>query len=126
MDIGAKEIKGWHKGKGWKDIGYHFVIRLNGKVELGRPLYKVGSHVIGWNTDSVGVCYVGGLEDKKPKDTMNAAQEAAWRKLVSTLRAQYGALEVFGHNDFTDLKACPSFKVGEKFADMKLNPNTPP
>lgn len=120
MDIGAKEIKGWHKAKGWKDIGYHYVIRLNGKVELGRPLEKMGSHVVGYNRDSVGVCYVGGVEDKKPKDTMNPAQEAAWRKLVSTLRAQYGPLEVFGHNDFTDQKACPSFKVGEKFADMKL------
>ena len=63
MDIGAKEIKAWHKGKGWKDIGYHYVIRLNGKVELGRPLEKMGSHVVGYNRDSVGVCYVGGVED---------------------------------------------------------------
>ncbi len=123
LDIGAKEIRQWHKAKKWSDIGYHYVIRLNGKVELGRALYKSGSHIQGWNQSSIGVCYIGGVDsDKKPLDTMNEKQEAAFRAIVKTLRAQYGPLEVYGHNDFTDAKACPSFQVSEKFADLKLDP----
>ena len=120
-DIGAAEIRKWHKAKGWKDIGYHFVIRLSGKTELGRSITQAGSHVLGHNATTVGVCYIGGVDaDMQPLDTMNAAQEAAFEKIVKTLRGQYGPLEIFGHNDFTDAKACPSFKVGEKFARLKL------
>lgn len=125
MDVGAAEIRKWHKGKGWKDIGYHFVIKLSGKLEYGRPLQQIGSHVLGYNRASVGICYVGGMEDKKAKDTMNPKQEKTFRDLVATLRNRFGPLEVWGHNDFTDAKACPSFKVGEKFADLKLDVNAP-
>jgi N-acetylmuramoyl-L-alanine amidase len=45
MDIGAKEIRRWHKAKGWSDIGYHYVIRRDGRVEKGRPDARVGAHV---------------------------------------------------------------------------------
>ena len=121
QDVGAKEIRQWHKARKWSDIGYHYVIRLSGKVELGRALQKVGAHVLGWNENSVGVCYVGGMENGKAKDTMNEKQQAAFRSIVKTLRAQYGPLEVYGHNDFTNAKACPSFKVADKFSDLKLD-----
>lgn len=123
LDIGAKEIRQWHKAKKWSDIGYHYVIRLNGKVELGRALWKPGAHISGWNESSIGVCYIGGVDsDKKPLDTMNERQQASFRAIVKTLRAQHGPLEVYGHNDFTNAKACPSFQVSEKFADLKLDP----
>jgi N-acetylmuramoyl-L-alanine amidase len=118
-DFSADTIRDWHvKGNGWSDIGYHWVIRLDGSIEVGRPLEKSGAHTKGHNKDSVGVCYIGGCDaDGKPKDTMNPDQEKAWRMIVLSLRTLYGDLTIHGHNEFAN-KACPSFIVKEKFADM--------
>ena len=120
QDFSAATIRGWHvNGRGWSDIGYHWVIRLDGTIEVGRPLEKSGAHTKGHNKDSVGVCYIGGLdEDGKAKDTMNPEQEKAWRMIVLSLRTLYGNhMTIHGHNEFAN-KACPSFTVKEKFADM--------
>jgi len=118
-DFSADTIRDWHvNGRGWSDIGYHWVIRLDGSIEVGRPLEKSGAHTKGHNKDSVGVCYIGGCDaDGKPKDTMNPEQEKAWRMIVMSLRTLYGDLTIHGHNEFAN-KACPSFIVKEKFADM--------
>ena len=118
-DFSVDTIREWHvNGRGWSDIGYHWVIRLDGSIEVGRPLEKSGAHTKGHNKDSVGVCYIGGCDaDGKPKDTMNPEQEKAWRMIVLSLRTLYGALTIHGHNEFAN-KACPSFIVKEKFADM--------
>tara|TARA_R100000773_G_C4204635_1_gene105930 strand:- start:485 stop:898 length:414 start_codon:yes stop_codon:yes gene_type:complete len=118
-DYSVETIRDWHvKGRGWSDIGYHWVIRLDGSIEVGRPLEKSGAHTKGHNKDSVGVCYIGGCDaDGKPKDTMNEEQEKAWRMIVLSLRTLYGDLTIHGHNEFAN-KACPSFIVKEKFADM--------
>ena len=118
-DFSVDTIREWHvNGRGWQDIGYHWVIRLDGSIEVGRPLEKSGAHTKGHNKDSVGVCYIGGCDaDGKPKDTMNPEQEKAWRMIVLSLRTLYGDLTIHGHNEFAN-KACPSFIVKEKFADM--------
>ena len=118
-DFSVDIIRDWHvKGRGWSDIGYHWVIRLDGSIEVGRPLERSGAHTKGHNKDSVGVCYIGGCDaDGKPKDTMNEEQEKAWRMIVLSLRTLYGDLTIHGHNEFAN-KACPSFTVKEKFADM--------
>ena len=118
-DFSVDTIRDWHvNGRGWSDIGYHWVIRLDGSIEVGRPLEKSGAHTKGHNKDSVGVCYIGGCDaDGKPKDTMNPEQEKAWRMIVLSLRTLYGDLTIHGHNEFAK-KACPSFIVKEKFADM--------
>jgi N-acetylmuramoyl-L-alanine amidase len=121
LDVGAAEIRKWHLNRGWKDIGYHFVIRLDGKVEQGRPVSEVGSHVAGHNAHSIGICYVGGVKNGKAADTMTAKQISSFRSLVRKLRNDYGQLELYGHNDFTNLKACPSLDVDVKFADLKLS-----
>ena len=119
-DFSADTIRGWHvNGNGWSDIGYHWVIRLDGSIEVGRPLEKSGAHTKGHNKDSVGVCYIGGCDaDGKPKDTMSQEQEKAWRMIVLSLRTLYGDhITIHGHNEYAN-KACPSFIVEEKFADM--------
>ena len=118
-DFSVDTIRDWHvNGRGWSDIGYHWVIRLDGSIEVGRPLEKSGANTKGHNKDSVGVCYIGGCDaDGKPKDTMNPEQEKAWRMIVLSLRTLYGDLTIHGHNEFAS-KACPSFIVKEKFADM--------
>ena len=121
QDITVETIKDWHvNGNGWSDIGYHYCIRLNGDIEPGRGIEKRGAHVRGHNDDSIGICYIGGCEGdgQTPKDTMTPEQEEAMRELVYSLRMVWTKkLTLHGHNEFSD-KACPSFKVSEKFADI--------
>jgi len=109
-------IRRWHvKDRGWKDIGYHYVIYLDGSVHEGRPLEQVGAHTSGHNSDSIGVVYVGGVDNNgKAKDTLNESQETAMVNLIKSLREEHGYMSLHGHNEFA-AKACPSFKVNEKF-----------
>ena len=60
-DFGAKDIDLWHKAQGWDCIGYHYVVRIDGTIEEGRPVERIGAHCKGHNAYSIGVCYVGGL-----------------------------------------------------------------
>lgn len=114
-DIGAKEIRQWHRAKGWIDIGYHFVIRRNGRVEKGRPEDVVGAHVEGHNSNSIGICLVGGVKEGAPGKAQNnftPAQFAALAELLRDLKTRYPQAEVRGHRDFVGVrKSCPSFDV---------------
>ena len=85
-DVKTETIKSWHvKGNGWSDIGYHFVIELDGVVKTGRPLHRAGAHTKGHNATSIGICYVGGIDkDKKPKDTRTEAQRKAMDQLINS------------------------------------------
>ena len=70
IDFNATDIDRWHKERGFKKIGYHYVIRLDGTIEEGRPLEEMGAHATGHNAHSIGIVYVGGLDKKgKSKDT---------------------------------------------------------
>ena len=112
-DFTARQIRDWHvNGNGWSDIGYHFVIRLDGSVEPGRPLERVGAHTKGQNAHSIGICLIGGMdaENKLPKDTRTPEQRAALVALVKDLKALFPSATVHGHNEFAN-KACPSFNV---------------
>ena len=61
IDIGMKEIRQWHVcGQGWADVGYHYLVRLDGTIESGREEHLAGAHCKGKNNCPVGVCYVGG------------------------------------------------------------------
>jgi N-acetylmuramoyl-L-alanine amidase len=123
-DYTAQEIREWHmrEPRSWSDIGYHFVIRNdgNGTIERGRPVERQGAHTLKENFSSIGIVYVGGVDkDLKAKDTMTICQEESFLKLVESLRLVFGeSLPVYGHNDFTDKKECPSFKVSEKFPKL--------
>ena len=116
QDISVETMRQWHLKRGWSDIGYHFVIYLDGSIHKGRPIEKVGAHTSGQNTGSIGICYVGGVEKdgKTPKDTMTDLQETAMVNLIKALREEYGNMTLHGHNEFA-AKACPSFKVYEKY-----------
>lgn len=109
-------IRRWHvKDRGWRDIGYHYVIYIDGSLHEGRPLEQIGAHTSGHNKDSIGIVYVGGCDSKmKAKDTLNEAQETTMVNLIKALREEHGPLTLHGHNEFA-AKACPSFKVYEKF-----------
>jgi len=65
-DVSTHEIDRWHKGRGWREIGYHFVIRKNGDIEPGRSLEDVGAHHLGKNSENIGICLTGNLNEKEP------------------------------------------------------------
>jgi len=114
--VDVDTIRVWHKARGWSDVGYHFIIYIDGSVHSGRDVSKTGAHVAGHNATTIGVVYVGGTDAAgKAKDTMNAAQETAFVNLVKHLRDEYGPLTLHGHNEYA-AKACPSFNVKQKFA----------
>ena len=120
VDFGAIDIDKWHKQRGFKKIGYHYVIRLNGTIEKGREENEMGSHCLNQNLHSIGICYIGGLsKDKKtPKDTRTEEQKIAIKGLVNSLIRKYRdkegiELSVHGHNEFAR-KACPCYNVQEE------------
>ena len=99
MDIGAAEIKSWHRKKGWLDIGYHFVIRRDGIIEPGRPIDVPGAHARGYNHISLGICLVGGVAEdgKTPEDNFTEQQWVELAALVKYLKEQFPDAEVLGH-----------------------------
>ena len=116
QDIKAKTIKQWHKDRGFDDIGYHYVIDLDGTIEKGREEDLVGAHCKGHNATSIGICYVGGCDkNMKPKDTRTPEQKRSMLSLVRKLVNKYKipVTQIWAHHDFDKHKACPSFDVSE-------------
>lgn len=115
----VEDIRAWHvDGNGWSDVGYHFVVLLDGTIEEGRPVSRQGAHCRGKNKTTIGIAYVGGMDEdmQYPKDTLTDEQEMALEQLICELRDEYGDdLKLSGHNDYSN-KACPSFDVREKFS----------
>ena len=116
QDVKAKTIKQWHKDRGFDDIGYHYVIDLDGTIEKGREEDLVGAHCKGHNATSIGICYVGGCDkNMKPKDTRTPEQKRSMLSLVRKLVNKYKipVTQIWAHHDFDKHKACPSFDVSE-------------
>lgn len=114
-DIGRDEIDQMHKANGWNGIGYHFVIRLDGTVEKGRPVEQVGAHVKGHNEDSLGIVLVGGLRRETGPDigvdTRTPEQKASAKMLVSKIMEFFPIKEVRGHMDVAATQ-CPAYDAG--------------
>lgn len=109
----VKDIDAWHRQRGFDGVGYHFVVLLDGTVQLARALERIGAHVSGHNAGTIGICYIGGVakDGKTAKDTRTPAQKAALLKLCKDLIAKYPTIKkVSGHNQYA-AKACPSFDV---------------
>lgn len=136
-DVQAKDIDKWHKERGFKMIGYNYVIDLDGTIEKGRPLTMDGAHCntaglsgLSYNKHSIGICYVGGLDNKgNAADTRTPAQKRAMIELVYSLCDEYpGIKEIIGHRDASPdkngdgkisknewIKQCPCFDVRSEF-----------
>ena len=116
--INVNDVRRWHRERGFSDIGYHYLILVDGTIEVGRPLSAVGAHCKGHNAHSIGICYVGGLNDKgKPADTRTPAQREAMRSLLTSLKHRFPDAIIHGHRDFAT-KACPCFDATAEYAYM--------
>lgn len=117
------EIRAWHmRDRGWKDIGYHYLIDRNGTVATGRPIEQVGAHVQGHNTGTIGVSLIGGhgsAETNQFSENFTEAQDKALRALLANLQAQYKISKVTGHNQYA-AKACPGFNVPKWLASKSV------
>ena len=110
----VEEIREWHLQRGWSDIGYHYVIYLDGTVHEGRPVERIGSHCLGHNSDSIGVCYIGGKDNV---DTRTEDQKDALVDLLVYLKTTYPKARIYGHRDFSE-KYCPSFDATKEYENV--------
>lgn len=109
----ARDIDRWHKQRGWRGIGYHYVVLLDGTIQEGRPLRQIGAHVRGHNRGTIGICYIGGVakDGRTAKDTRTPAQKRALLEICKRLTRKFPSIKkVTGHNQYA-AKACPSFDV---------------
>lgn len=127
----VEKIRNLHKKNGWSDIGYHYVVYLDGTVHNGRDVDIAGAHVSGRNANSIGVVYVGGCaNDGKltPEDTRTPQQKAALVDLLKKLRKLYPSARILGHRDTSKdlngngiiepkewVKYCPCFDAKKEY-----------
>ncbi len=124
----ASEIRRWHLEKGWRDIGYHFVIlngwirpdfyieEMDGCIETGRQLdgdhivddNEIGAHALGYNAKSAGICLIG-------ENGFSALQIGSLLKLLRRLEKLYMIenTAVLGHYETENAggKTCPNIDM---------------
>ena len=107
------EVRRWHKARGWRDIGYHYVVAPDGSILVGRDINQIGAGVRGHNTGAVHIAYSGGIDARGIQgiDTRTEEQREALYKFVDDLEEELGRkLRVVGHNDLAET-LCPGFNV---------------
>jgi len=115
MYVDKAMIDRWHKERGWSGCGYHYVIKRDGQIELGRPIEKIGAHVKGHNKTSIGICYCGGVDgEMKEQDNRSDSQKESLLLLIMLLKNIFPEAVVHGHRDFST-KFCPSFDATEEY-----------
>jgi Negative regulator of beta-lactamase expression len=113
-------IRSWHVARGWRDIGYHYLVGRLGTVAEGRPVEEIGAHVRGHNRGSIGICLIGGhgsSADDRFDEHFTPMQRAATEKLIRDLHKRFGPLRLRGHNEVA-AKACPGFRVDKEFGHL--------
>ena len=123
-DYTVDDIRKWHtakppQGRGWSDIGYHYVIDRKGHILPGRDVDTIGAHCDGHNAHSIGVVYIGGLSalNGKQKDTRTLAQKAALIRCLTELKHLYPQAKIYGHCNFSS-KPCPCFDAKAEYASI--------
>lgn len=110
----AQEIRRWHiEERGWKDIGYHWVIGRAGAIAAGRRETMIGAHCEGHNAGTLGICLIGGKgsnADDPFLKNFTPAQDVSLRQLLQGIGMRTQITTISGHNDYA-ARACPGFDV---------------
>lgn len=110
--VSIERIRQWHKDRGWKDIGYHVVVDVDGSVSLGRPFVEQGAHVEGANEDNIGICLVG-------TDKFSDSQWRSLKRQLDNLMIAFNIDEwnLHTHREWPSAakqgKTCPGFTTGQ-------------
>lgn len=120
------DIRAWHTapvskgGRGWSDIGYHYVVDIYGQIMTGRDVDIIGAHCTGHNAHSIGVCYVGGRsrDFSRTLDTRTPAQKESLLMLLRQLKTLYPNARIYGHHDFCPSKTCPCFDAKNEYKNI--------
>lgn len=109
----VEEIRVWHRARGWRDIGYHWIIGRDGSMLPGRPETEVGAHVQGHNSGTIGICLIGGFGSATTdrfSDHFTARQGITLEQQIQAISMRTPITRVSGHNEYA-AKACPGFNV---------------
>lgn len=118
-DVHVADIDLWHRQRGFRSVGYHFHITLDGHIETGRPYDEEGAHTQGWNKRAIGISYAGGTDaDGLPADTRTPEQREALKQLIIRLHTEHPELvHLYGHRDLAR-KACPCFDARREYREL--------
>lgn len=107
----------WKTQLGWKMPGYHFIIKPNGEIAQLLDIEKVSNGVKGFNSVSINIAYIGGIDDKgKPLDNRTPEQKQSLIDVLKQLKKSYPQALIQGHRDFPNVKkACPSFDAKKEY-----------
>ena len=112
------DITRWHKQRGFATIGYHWVVLLDGTIQQGRAEMTMGAHCKGHNANSIGICYIGGLDENgNSKDTRTPEQKKSLLELLKRLKKDYPNATIHGHHEFAN-KDCPCFDAKNEYKTL--------
>ena len=119
-DLSAEQLHRSHQNMGWTGIGYHFIVRKDGTVEVGRPDWAVGAHAYGFNSKSIGIHVCGNFDMAEPTE----AQINALPMLIADICDAYGLIAsadiVVGHRDLM-ATACPGKNLYKQLDTIRGN-----
>ncbi|MYD08764.1 MAG: hypothetical protein F4X02_01855 [Chloroflexi bacterium] len=102
------EIQRLHReDRGWADVGYHYMLDVDGAIYAGRDLRARGAHTAGRNTGSAGVCLLGDFQFRAPPPAQWGALIALGRWLVAELALTH----IAAHSQFNESTVCPGGRV---------------
>ena len=112
MDVDVEKVTQWHKQRGFDTIGYHYLIKRDGTLQLGRDEDVVGAHAVAVNGTSIGVALAGGGNaDKGWENNFTPIQFETLKSILLKLKDKYNIEKIIGHYQVDDKKECPSFDV---------------
>ena len=116
MIVTMSKLEQWHKKRGFATIGYHYVIDQLGKINTCRPEQQQGAHCKGHNFNSIGIAYIGGIDDRtcQPADTRTTAQRKSLIQLIIDICQRHDILNICGHNYYAN-KTCPCFNAAHEY-----------
>lgn len=140
---GIHRLDWWKKARGWRKWGYHVVFFRDGSISILNPNFQL-DHIMqpnemvygvrGLNRQTISIAYIGGVAEQPtrkrngilhhaPEDNMTDPQYYAMRGFLQAVQSAIPDIQIGGHRDFIAMKkgaykACPSFDVAEKFADI--------